>query len=214
MSYSMATVGFRLWLFSLRFLSEKFSSYIFFRKGIDRITECARVYKHELSFKKVVLATASDTLNDRWLKNNRGEPDAKINPQDSGEQSEKEKYKSNLPLVTPFLSATKVIFLKQKLSLRPMRQALSNNSFAMTFQFSLLPFDAKQGKQYLSVMQKFYREGGIVGTVVDVRIIAKYAVDSLCCSLIIAHNHPSGNTQPSQADRNITDKIKNALALF
>ena len=57
-------------------------------------------------------------------------------------------------------------------------------------------------------------QGGTVGTVVDVKLIAKYAVDSLACSVILAHNHPSGNKQPSQADRNMTEKVKEALKLF
>lgn len=57
-------------------------------------------------------------------------------------------------------------------------------------------------------------QGGITGTVVDVRIIAKYAVDSLATSVILAHNHPSGKTEPSRADRNITNKIKKGLEIL
>lgn len=57
-------------------------------------------------------------------------------------------------------------------------------------------------------------QGGITGTVVDVRIIAKYAVDSLATAIILAHNHPSGNVNPSQADIEITRKAKEALSLF
>ena len=57
-------------------------------------------------------------------------------------------------------------------------------------------------------------QGGTAGTVVDIKIIAKYAVDSLSSSVIICHNHPSGNKQPSDADINITKKIKDALSLL
>jgi len=57
-------------------------------------------------------------------------------------------------------------------------------------------------------------QGGICGTVVDVRLIAKYAVDSLATSVILAHNHPSGNTNPSEQDKAITSKIKKALELL
>lgn len=57
-------------------------------------------------------------------------------------------------------------------------------------------------------------QGGIVGTVVDVALIAKFAVESLCRSVILVHNHPSGNHQPSDADIRITKKTKNALDLF
>ena len=54
-------------------------------------------------------------------------------------------------------------------------------------------------------------QGGITGTVVDIRLIAKYAVDALAVNVILAHNHPSGNLQPSQADKQITEKVKQGL---
>lgn len=57
-------------------------------------------------------------------------------------------------------------------------------------------------------------QGGITGTVVDVRIIAKYAVDSMATNVIISHNHPSGNLTPSESDKLITEKIKNGLNLL
>jgi DNA repair protein RadC len=57
-------------------------------------------------------------------------------------------------------------------------------------------------------------QGGIVGTVVDLKIIAKYCIDSLCSSVILAHNHPSGNLKPSIQDKEITKKIKDGLNLL
>lgn len=57
-------------------------------------------------------------------------------------------------------------------------------------------------------------QGGITGTVVDVRIIAKYVVESLATQIIIAHNHPSGNLKPSQSDIDMTKKIKDAMNIF
>ena len=57
-------------------------------------------------------------------------------------------------------------------------------------------------------------QGGTAGTVVDIKIIAKYAVDSLCSSVILCHNHPSGNIHPSQQDKNLTAKVKAALDFF
>ncbi|MBL7112929.1 MAG: DNA repair protein RadC [Bacteroidales bacterium] len=51
-------------------------------------------------------------------------------------------------------------------------------------------------------------QGGISGTVIDTRIILKKAVDKLSSSLILCHNHPSGNLKPSEADIRITEKIK------
>lgn len=57
-------------------------------------------------------------------------------------------------------------------------------------------------------------QGGVAGTVVDVRIIVKAAVEKLASSIIIAHNHPSGNPKPSDKDLSITKKLKDAANLF
>ncbi len=53
-------------------------------------------------------------------------------------------------------------------------------------------------------------QGGISGTVIDVRMILKNALDRLASSLILCHNHPSGNLKPSDADIKITSKISEA----
>jgi DNA repair protein RadC len=53
-------------------------------------------------------------------------------------------------------------------------------------------------------------EGGISGTVVDPKKIFKIALDNHASSIILGHNHPSGNLQPSDADHKITKKIKEA----
>ncbi len=52
--------------------------------------------------------------------------------------------------------------------------------------------------------------GGVAGTVADVKIIFKKAIQELACSIIIAHNHPSGNLRPSQADIKLTNKMVEA----
>ncbi|WP_034894562.1 RadC family protein [Gillisia sp. Hel_I_29] len=52
--------------------------------------------------------------------------------------------------------------------------------------------------------------GGITGTLVDVRILFAVILKSLSTSIILAHNHPSGNLKPSEADKQLTSKIKNA----
>lgn len=53
-------------------------------------------------------------------------------------------------------------------------------------------------------------KGGISGTVTDVRIIFKNAILNTASGIIIAHNHPSGNLNPSESDTRITQKIKDA----
>jgi len=57
-------------------------------------------------------------------------------------------------------------------------------------------------------------QGGISGTVTDVRIIMKKAIETLASGLVICHNHPSGNNSPSDSDIRITQKIKEAGALM
>lgn len=57
-------------------------------------------------------------------------------------------------------------------------------------------------------------QGGITGTVIDPRIVAKYAVESLATGIILCHNHPSGNLEPSVQDKEYTKKIKEALKLL
>ncbi len=52
--------------------------------------------------------------------------------------------------------------------------------------------------------------GGTTGTVIDVKIILKQGIEKLACGIILIHNHPSGNIQPSVNDKTITFKIKEA----
>ncbi len=52
-------------------------------------------------------------------------------------------------------------------------------------------------------------KGGITGTLVDVRLVLKKALEVGATSLILAHNHPSGALKPSAADKQITEKLKN-----
>lgn len=54
-------------------------------------------------------------------------------------------------------------------------------------------------------------QGGISGTVVDIRIILKYTIESLSSGVIMAHNHPSGQLKASPQDMQITKKLREAL---
>jgi len=51
-------------------------------------------------------------------------------------------------------------------------------------------------------------KGGLTGTVVDVRMVFRLALENGATGLILCHNHPSGNLQPSQADKEITKRLK------
>ena len=57
-------------------------------------------------------------------------------------------------------------------------------------------------------------KGGITGTVADPRIIMKKALEEDAVSIILCHNHPSGNLKPSRADEELTSKIKGAAKYF
>lgn len=57
-------------------------------------------------------------------------------------------------------------------------------------------------------------EGGITGTVADPRIILKKALEHNAVSIIVCHNHPSGNLQPSRADEQLTQRLKEAAQLL
>lgn len=75
--------------------------------------------------------------------------------------------------------------------------------------FLLLMNNAHNTTGYVKISQ-----GGITGTLVDVRLVAKYCIEALAPRVIIAHNHPSGSLNPSQADRDITKKLVKALGYF
>jgi DNA repair protein RadC len=62
--------------------------------------------------------------------------------------------------------------------------------------------------------KKCMSKGGISGTVVDIRIILKQAIESLASSIILCHNHPSGNLKPSNEDILLTKKCKEAALLM
>ena len=57
-------------------------------------------------------------------------------------------------------------------------------------------------------------QGGVAGTVADPKIIFKHAISELASGIILAHNHPSGNLTASQADIDLTKKIKDAGKLL
>ncbi len=52
--------------------------------------------------------------------------------------------------------------------------------------------------------------GGLTSTIVDVRILFKRALEAMATSIILVHNHPSGQLKPSASDKEITHKIKEA----
>lgn len=56
--------------------------------------------------------------------------------------------------------------------------------------------------------------GGMSGTVADPRLILRKALEERAVNIILCHNHPSGNLKPSVADRQLTEKIREAARFF
>jgi len=56
--------------------------------------------------------------------------------------------------------------------------------------------------------------GGMTGTVVDIRLTLSITLKCAAVSVLLCHNHPSGNLKPSAADKELTTKIKQAAELF
>ena len=122
------------------------------------------------------------------------------------------KFKSNVSQFT--LSKIQTDFPKVKIttsseSAEFIRQFYSDDIEIFESFFILLLNQANNTIGFAKISQ-----GGIAGTVVDLRIIAKYAVDALATSVILAHNHPTGNLRPSPADRSTTEKAKRGLEIL
>jgi DNA repair protein RadC len=64
------------------------------------------------------------------------------------------------------------------------------------------------------ISKHFISRGGITGTVADIRVIARLAIEGKATGLIISHNHPSGQLYPSGNDIEITDKIHKGMAIL
>lgn len=62
----------------------------------------------------------------------------------------------------------------------------------------------------------YYRvsSGGFSGSVLDPRVVMTIALQNASSSIILAHNHPSGNLKPSEGDRAVTEKIRKACEFF
>lgn len=69
-----------------------------------------------------------------------------------------------------------------------------------------------QAKQVLGYT--LISEGGLTSTDVDVRVILQAALLTNSTAIILAHNHPSGNTKPSRQDMEITKQVKEAAKLM
>ncbi len=88
--------------------------------------------------------------------------------------------------------------------LRPLLKDYSYEVFAVLF------LNQANKVNHLEIISR----GGITGTVVDSRIILQKALEHRATSIVLSHNHPSGNLKPSRADEALTAKITEAAKLF
>lgn len=77
---------------------------------------------------------------------------------------------------------------------------------------SIVGIFLNQGNRVLDV--GIFSTGGFTGTVADIRLVAQRALQLGATSVLLCHNHPSGNLKPSLADKAMTEKFKNGLAML
>jgi DNA repair protein RadC len=103
--------------------------------------------------------------------------------------------------LSPFLKKT--IFRKSEDIAEFIRTSIKDYSFEV---FGVVYLNKSNKVNHFEIVSS----GGISGTVVDTRIILKKALENGATSIILCHNHPSGNLKPSKADEELTKKIKEA----
>lgn len=82
----------------------------------------------------------------------------------------------------------------------PLLQDLNHEMFCVLY---------LNNAQFL-IKHEFLSSGGLTATIADIRMILKNALLCNAAKLIVAHNHPSGNKTPSEADKKLTTKLKEA----
>lgn len=113
------------------------------------------------------------------------------------------------------------ISIKIKIKNRPNQElAIRSSKDAADIARSIIDADSIEWKEEFIMLclnrankvMGFHKvsSGGRTGTVADPRIIYTIALNSLSTGIIVIHNHPSGNLNPSGADNELTDKIKKA----
>jgi DNA repair protein RadC len=107
-------------------------------------------------------------------------------------------YRSNVkPSMRPKISTSKDAF-------EVLRRSWDIDKLEFVEQFKVLL--TNRANKVLGIFE--VSTGGITGTVADPKLIFVAALKSGACGLVLSHNHPSGNLQPSQADIELTRRIK------
>jgi DNA repair protein RadC len=113
-------------------------------------------------------------------------------------------YKSNVkPSLRPKISGSKDAY-----EILVMNWDESKIEFVEQFKVILL----NRANKVLGIYE--VSTGGVSGTVADPKLIFAAALKASASSILLSHNHPSGNTKPSQADITLTRKIKEGGTLL
>jgi DNA repair protein RadC len=91
-----------------------------------------------------------------------------------------------------------------------LKQSWDENKIEFVEQFKVMLLN--RANKVLGIYE--VSTGGISGTVADIRLIFAAAIKSNASSIVLAHNHPSSNTKPSEADIQLTRRIKEAGKLL
>ncbi|MCW4470357.1 JAB domain-containing protein [Flavobacterium sp. MFBS3-15] len=107
--------------------------------------------------------------------------------------------------------------LSEKIKVTSSREALdvllsswNQNTIELQEEFKILMLN--RANEVLGIYP--LSKGGVSGTVVDIKLLFAVALKCNASGLILCHNHPSGNTQPSSQDKDITCKILKVAALM
>lgn len=91
-----------------------------------------------------------------------------------------------------------------------LRNIFNKDTFSWTEELIILCLN--QGNKVIGFSK--ISSGGFSGTIADPRVILTIALNCAASYLILAHNHPSGNANPSNCDKEVTNKIKEAAKLL
>lgn len=131
---------------------------------------------------------------------------------------ERGKYRTAKPLTeTQIINAAKALLNK---SFCPGQALTSPNHTRLWLQLHYMKLEHEVficlflDNQHRVIKHEVLFRGTIDGASIYPREVAKRCLKLNAAAVVFAHNHPSGITEPSQADRQITDKLKQALGLF
>lgn len=121
------------------------------------------------------------------------------------------------------MSVYTIIYKRKKVSDKPQTQIKTSQSamdYAMTNCYD--KDELWREKVYVIYMDKsnnalahlLVSVGGYSASTQDIRLIIKGALDAMATKIVLLHNHPSGNPNPSTADIQETDKLKRACSAF